>query len=139
LTVTATTAAAAGLDGDKGGIIRFVSSKSAGAATGAALGDQGGMKGDINEAAAEIGMGGLRVTSLPGHLPAPVLAVCSAEVFDWNAVPSNQPKFDLVLACDVLYEAGAVGPVAALVPALTKSGGGRWLLADPPRRAPANR
>ena len=31
-------------------------------------------------------------------------------------------------------EVAAVGPVAALVPALTKSGVGRWLLADPPRR-----
>lgn len=56
-------------------------------------------------------------------------AWCSAEVFDWNAVPPDQTKFDLVLACDVLYEAAAVGPVAALVPALTKPGGGRWLLA----------
>ena len=82
--------------------------------------------------------------------------VCAAEVFDWHAVPSDQTKFDLVLACDVLYEASSVAPVAALVPALTKKpgdaspsagedgsggggGGGKWLLADPPRRAPANR
>ena len=47
--------------------------------------------------------------------------------------------FDLVLACDVLYESHAVAPVASLVPKLTVPGGGRWLLADPPNRAPKNR
>ena len=68
------------------------------------------------------------------------MCVCTAEVFDWHAVPSDQTKFDLVLACDVLYEADSVAPVAALVPALTQRGGaGKWLVADPPRRAPANR
>lgn len=63
----------------------------------------------------------------------------SAEMFDWNAVPADQRTFDLVLACDVLYESHAVAPVASLVPKLTVPGGGRWLLADPPNRAPKNR
>ena len=63
----------------------------------------------------------------------------SAEIFDWNAVPADQRAFDLVLACDVLYESHAVAPVASLVPKLTVPGGGRWVLADPPNRAPKNR
>jgi len=63
----------------------------------------------------------------------------SALVFDWNAVPVGQPKFDLVLACDVLYEKHAVLPVALLVPQLTTEKKGTWLLADPPNRAPKNR
>ena len=48
--------------------------------------------------------------------------VCVAEVFDWNAVSADQRTFDLVLACDVLYEAHAVAPVAALIPKLTNGG-----------------
>ena len=67
--------------------------------------------------------------------------VCVAEVFDWNAVSADQRTFDLVLACDVLYEAHAVAPVAALIPMLTNEAPrpGRWMLADPPDRAPKNR
>ena len=65
---------------------------------------------------------------------------CVAEVFDWNAVRADQRTFDLVLACDVLYEAHAVAPVAALIPKLTNEAPrGRWMLADPPDRAPKNR
>ena len=65
---------------------------------------------------------------------------CVAEVFDWNAVSADQRTFDLVLACDVLYEAHAVAPVAALIPKLTNEAPrGRWMLADPPDRAPKNR
>jgi ETFB lysine methyltransferase len=65
--------------------------------------------------------------------------VVSASVFDWNAVPLDQDRFDLVLACDVLYETHAVKPVASLVPKLTKEKTGVWLVADPPLRAPKNR
>ena len=65
--------------------------------------------------------------------------VVSASVFDWNAVPVDQERFDLVLACDVLYETHAVKPVASLVPKLTKEKTGVWLVADPPLRAPKNR
>ena len=65
--------------------------------------------------------------------------VVSASVFDWNAVPLDQERFDLTLACDVLYETHAVKPVASLVPKLTKEKTGVWLVADPPLRAPKNR
>lgn len=64
--------------------------------------------------------------------------VCVAEVFDWNNVSDTQRTFDLVLACDVLYETHAVSPVCALIPKLT-SERGRWMVADPPNRAPKNR
>ena len=64
----------------------------------------------------------------------------SAEVFDWNRVDEQrQERFDAVLACDVMYEESAVAPVAELVPKLARGGGGRFLLGDPPRRAPRNR
>ena len=64
----------------------------------------------------------------------------SAEVFDWNRVDAKrQERFDAVFACDVLYEESAVAPVAELVPKLARGGGGRFLLGDPPRRAPRNR
>jgi predicted nicotinamide N-methyase len=59
--------------------------------------------------------------------------------FDWNVIRADQEKFDTLLACDVLYEEAAVGPVAELVPRLVKQGGGRFLLGDPPLRAPQNR
>ena len=59
--------------------------------------------------------------------------------FDWNDVREDQAKFDTLLACDVLYESHAVLPVAELVPKLVKRGGGRFLLGDPPSRAPQNR
>ncbi|CAL51972.1 Nicotinamide N-methyltransferase-like [Ostreococcus tauri] len=62
----------------------------------------------------------------------------SVEVFDWNAI-ETQEKFDTLLACDVLYEVQAVSPIAELVPRLVRSGGGRFLLGDPPLRAPKNR
>ena len=67
--------------------------------------------------------------------------VVSASAFDWNAVPENQRTFDLVLACDVLYETHAVEPVSELVAALTRPRDEQsaWLVADPPERAPRNR
>ncbi|KXZ50506.1 hypothetical protein GPECTOR_16g681 [Gonium pectorale] len=48
-------------------------------------------------------------------------------------------RFDVVLACDVLYEEGAVGPIAGLLPELLTPDGGRLLLADPPNRTVRNR
>ena len=67
------------------------------------------------------------------------VAYVTASTFDWNAVPSDQCVFDLVLACDVLYESHAVAPVASLVGTLTEKKNGVWLVADPPLRAPKNR
>ncbi len=83
-------------------------------------------------------------------------ALCSAEVFDWHApLPSQLRRFDVVLACDVLYEAAAVAPVASLVSRMMRRREGAkgaegaaegaaaapaaWVLADPPLRAPKNR
>lgn len=59
------------------------------------------------------------------------------ELFDWNSTQLGR-KFDVVLACDVLYEDAAVEPISAVVPKLLK-GGGRLLLADPPKRTTRNR
>jgi predicted nicotinamide N-methyase len=85
-------------------------------------------------------------------------ALCSAEAFDWHApLPSQLRRFDVVLACDVLYEAAAVAPVASLVSRMMRRREGAkgaegaegaegaaaapaaWVLADPPLRAPKNR
>ena len=60
------------------------------------------------------------------------VAYVTASTFDWNAIPSDQRAFDLVLACDVLYESHAVAPVASLVGTLTEKK--KWRLA---RRRPA--
>jgi predicted nicotinamide N-methyase len=75
-----------------------------------------------------------------------------AEVFDWSQpLSSLLHYFDVVLACDVLYEAFSVEPVAKIAPKLLKvtsttEGGGEndnspgvILLADPPLRAKQNR
>ncbi|EFJ47758.1 hypothetical protein VOLCADRAFT_91666 [Volvox carteri f. nagariensis] len=51
----------------------------------------------------------------------------------------RQRRFDVVLACDVLYEDAAVGPIAGLMPILLRPDGGRLLLADPPNRTVRNR
>lgn len=45
----------------------------------------------------------------------------------------------ILQACDVLYEAGAVGPIAELAPRLLFTSGGRLLLADPAERTVQNR
>jgi len=60
-----------------------------------------------------------------------------SEVFDWNDPASLEP-FDVVLACDVLYEKFSVEPLSRLAPALLSTPG-RLLLADPPTRAKHNR
>jgi ETFB lysine methyltransferase len=73
--------------------------------------------------------------------------VVRAEPFDWHARPlpaSLRGAFDVVLACDVLYEQDAVAPLAGVLPLLlapsnSNSRGGRVLLADPPARTAENR
>ena len=58
---------------------------------------------------------------------------------DWNAPPAAmRGSFDLVTACDVLYERAAADPVSALALHLLAPGG-MLLLADPPLRTPGNR
>ncbi len=40
-----------------------------------------------------------------------------AAVFDWNSPASlDGERFDVLMACDVLYEDAAVGPISALLP-----------------------
>jgi hypothetical protein len=65
----------------------------------------------------------------------------SAVPFDWSSSSSSiANQFDVILACDVLYEASAVEPVAAAVPQLLiQSPGSLLLLADPPNRTAENR
>ena len=63
----------------------------------------------------------------------------TAEMFDWSAPPALRP-FDVVLACDVLYEDFSVEPLAGLVPELLSNQlNARILLADPVNRTPHNR
>ncbi len=60
-------------------------------------------------------------------------------MFDWTLPSSASSKrCDVLLACDVLYEAAAVQHVVACLPVLLADGG-TLLLADPPARTPANR
>ncbi|GAX81814.1 hypothetical protein CEUSTIGMA_g9242.t1 [Chlamydomonas eustigma] len=63
-----------------------------------------------------------------------------ARVFDWNKADLLRDQFDVLLACDVLYEDMAVEPIAHLVPSLlSRKAGSRLLLADPPNRTARNR
>lgn len=48
-------------------------------------------------------------------------------------------RFDVVIACDVLYEDFSVEPVAALLPRLVGTRSGDIILADPPDRTRRNR
>ena len=58
---------------------------------------------------------------------------------DWHAPPAElRGCFDLMTACDVLYEKTAAAPVSALALHLLAPGG-TLLLADPPLRTPGNR
>lgn len=59
-------------------------------------------------------------------------------MFDWSR-PSPSEPYDLALACDVLYEAFSVEPVAKAIPQLLNLRTGRLLLADPSRRTKENR
>ena len=53
-----------------------------------------------------------------------------ARVFDWNHADLLRENFDVLLACDVLYEDSAVEPIARLVP--------RWVLTKLPLEMPFN-
>ena len=53
-------------------------------------------------------------------------------LLDWRHLPSNVPRFDVVLASDVLYER-PYGPLVAQVIAATLAPGGMATVADPGR------
>eukprot|EP00850_Spirogloea_muscicola_P006066 SM000028S10160 [mRNA] locus=s28:699027:702642:+ [translate_table: standard] len=63
-----------------------------------------------------------------------------AEVFDWGDKDACMKEFDVVLACDVLYEKPAVDLIADLVPRLLRPCDNPLLLiSDPVERNPKNR
>jgi len=64
--------------------------------------------------------------------------LCRAELFDWTAEYTGR-KFDVLLACDVLYEDFSVGSVSEVVPQMLFTAAGRLILADPAHRTEANR
>jgi predicted nicotinamide N-methyase len=73
---------------------------------------------------------------LADEIPQPTL---TAQRFDWNVQPVAY-CFDVLVACDVLYEEFSVLPLADVLPRMLRPGAGqRILLADPCRRTPANR
>jgi len=84
--------------------------------------------------------GGAAAAASASAAPAMSSSACTvqAALFDWSK-PVTLPRFDVVLACDVLYESDAVDPIAAVVPKLLKSTSGLLLLADPPNRTAHNR
>lgn len=71
----------------------------------------------------------------------PLMQRFSAQVFDWDSPHASWPqqRFDVVLACDVLYEPSLVDAIAEVVPRLLGRQGGRLYVADPPMRTVANR
>lgn len=81
-----------------------------------------------------------RQASGPMHQQ-PMAAQCiyRALPFDWNSSKVTE-RYDVVLACDVLYESEAVDLVASVIPKLLKPGNSSMLLlGDPPKRTVANR
>ncbi|CAM6041320.1 unnamed protein product [Sphagnum compactum] len=66
--------------------------------------------------------------------------IVKAELLDWTDKKAHVHNFDVVLACDVLYEKLAVPLIADLVPRLLCTHpGAKLLLADPVERNPRNR
>ena len=63
----------------------------------------------------------------------------STELVDWIDPDPGIGKFDVILACDVLYEKEAIQPVADLVHRLISNSGGHFILADPESRTEAHR
>lgn len=61
------------------------------------------------------------------------------ELLDWTDPSPRIGRFDVLLACDVLYEAHAAEPLASLVTKLICESGGRLILADPESRTKAHR
>jgi hypothetical protein len=61
------------------------------------------------------------------------------EHLDWTIDDHGLGKFDVVIACDVLYEREAIEPVANLAIKLMRNKGARFILADPESRTRAHR
>jgi predicted nicotinamide N-methyase len=80
------------------------------------------------------GAGGQSHSTWPG--PCPV----HAAHFDWSQ-PYDGGTFDVVVACDVLYEETAAAPLARIIPQMMGGGGSekRLLLTDVPKRSPKHR
>lgn len=67
----------------------------------------------------------------------------AAHEFDWHLPFAGQP-YDVVIACDVLYDSCAVAPLAQLLPSMLattveRNGWSRLILTDPPERTPQHR
>jgi len=61
------------------------------------------------------------------------------EHLDWTENDHGLGKFEVVIACDVLYEREAIEPVANLAIRLMSNEGARFILADPESRTRAHR
>lgn len=81
-------------------------------------------------------------TAAEGLAAAGGAPIVQAGALDWLRPEGLEAygRFDVVIACDVLYEDFSVEPVAALMPQLlTAADSGDIVLADPPNRTRANR
>ena len=64
----------------------------------------------------------------------------ATSLLDWDSPEvAGLGGFDVILACDVLYERCSIAPVAELVPQLLTASGGRLILADPEDRTKQHR
>jgi predicted nicotinamide N-methyase len=109
-------------------------------------GDDGA--GELTSAREVLGLGSDDGPAAPNSSTAST-TVLRCERFDWHQRPlpaTLRQSFDVVVACDVLYERDAVEPLAEVVPLLlaksSRSGGGNGrllLLADPPARTAQHR
>ena len=61
------------------------------------------------------------------------------ELVDWTDPDPGIGRFDVILACDVLYDKEAIQPMADLVLKLISDSGGRFILADPESRTESHR
>ena len=62
----------------------------------------------------------------------------TGQLLDWSQ-PCISDDYDVALACDVLYEAASVEPVAKVIPKLLNPQTGTLLLSDPLLRTKENR
>lgn len=78
-----------------------------------------------------------------GSAHEPSACKVTATEFDWHQPFTGNP-YDVVIACDVLYDASAVSPLAKLLPSMLAPskeihGRNRLILTDPPERTPQHR